>query len=163
MNIAPEYKDIKLMSYIFKYTSKADDTQTITILNREEFSVLSDEEKIEYQAGPTIKESDGNEIYDLNTLVVQGFIYDLVNEVELYFIPRALENFMKENYRSKWEEIFPSEPSLVKREELFWNFIDTEAGDEALDGIDLHILNSIYKNDNLYSMIIIECEKRSPN
>ena len=127
MNIAPEYKDIKLMSYTFKYTSKADDTQTITILNREEFSVLSDEEKIEYQAGPTIKESDGNEIYDLNTLVVQGFIYDLVNEVDLYFIPRALENFMKENYRSKWEEIFPSEPSLVKREELFWNFIDTEA------------------------------------
>ena len=94
------------MSYTFNYTSKADETQIITILNREEFSVLSDEEKIEYQAGPTIKESDGNEIYDLSTLVVQGFIYDLVNEVDLYFIPRALEDFMKENYRSKWEEIF---------------------------------------------------------
>ena len=148
------------MSYTFNYTSKADETQIITILNREEFSVLSDEEKIEYQAGPTIKESDGNEIYDLNTLVVQGFIYDLVNEVDLYFIPRALEDFMKENYRIKWDEVFPYEPSLVEREEIYWNFID-EKGDEALDGIDLHILNSIYKNDNLYSMLIEECEKRS--
>tara|TARA_S200000501_G_scaffold374148_1_gene422997 strand:- start:1650 stop:2096 length:447 start_codon:yes stop_codon:yes gene_type:complete len=147
------------MSYIFEYTIKSGDTQTITILSRDEFSVLSDDEKIEYQSGPTIEEEE-EEL--LSTLVVQGFIYDLINEVDLYFIPRALEDFIKENYRSKWEEVFPYEPSLVEREEIYWNFID-EKGDEALDGIDLHILNSIYKNDNLYSMIIKECEKRVKN
>ena len=147
------------MSYIFKYTIKSGDTQTITILSRDEFSVLSDEEKIEYQSGPTIEEEEDE---FLSTLVVQGFIYDLINEVDLYFIPIALEDFIKENYRSKWEEVFPNEPSLVEREEIYWNFID-ETGDEALDGIDLHILNSIYKNDNLYSMIIEECEKRVKN
>ena len=80
------------MSYSFKYTSKADDMQTITILNREEFSVLNDEEKIEYQASPIIKESDGNETYDLSTLGVQAFIYDLVNETDLINFFKALSS-----------------------------------------------------------------------
>ena len=150
------------MSYTFKYTSKADDMQTITILNREEFSVLNDEEKIEYQASPIIKESDGNETYDLSTLGVQAFIYDLVNETDLYFIPRALDEFIKVNYKSKYEEVCLSEPNPLDREELFWDFID-EVGDEAIDGIDLHILNSIYKNDDLYFMIFEDCEKRIKN
>tara|TARA_B100001778_G_C18349522_1_gene521309 strand:+ start:6 stop:452 length:447 start_codon:yes stop_codon:yes gene_type:complete len=146
------------MSYTFKYTSKLDDTQKITILNRKEIALLDNYDKIQYQAGPMVDSEHG----DLNTLAVQGFIYDLVNETDLYFIPRALEDFMIKNYKSKYEEVCLSEPSLVGREELFWNFIDSgEEGDEALDGIDLHILNSIYKNDNLYSMLIEECEKRS--
>ena len=144
------------MSYIFEYTIKSGDTQTITILSRDEFSVLSDDEKIEYQSGPTIEEEE-EEL--LSTLVVQGFIYDLINEVDLYFIPRALDEFIKVNYKSKHEEVWNLETDPSEREELFWNFID-EVGDEALDGIDLHILNSIYKNDDLYSMLIEECEKR---
>ena len=144
------------MPYTFKYTIKSGETQKITFLNREEFSALNDEEKIEYQAGPIIEEKEDF----LSTLVVQGFIYDLVNEVDLNFIPRALDEFIKVNYKSKYEEVCLSEPNLLNREELFWNFID-EVGDEALDGIDLHILNSIYKDDDLYSMLIEECEKRT--
>ena len=144
------------MSYIFEYTIKSGDTQTITILSRDEFSVLSDEEKIEYQSGPTIEEEEDE---FLSTLVVQGFIYDLINEVDLYFIPRALDEFIKLNYKNKHEEAWNLEIDPSEREELFWNFID-EVGDEALDGIDLHILNSIYKDDDLYSMLIEECEKR---
>ena len=143
------------MPYIFKYTIKSGETQKITFLNREEFSALNDEEKIEYQAGPIIEEKEDF----LSTLVVQGFIYDLVNEVDLYFIPRALDEFIKVNYKSKHEEVWNLETDPSEREELFWNFID-EVGDEALDGIDLHILNSIYKNDDLYSMLIEECEQR---
>ena len=144
------------MSYTFEYTTNSGETQTITILNREEFSGLDDEEKIEYQAGPIIEEKEDF----LSTLVVQGFIYDLVNEVDLYFIPRALDEFIKVNYKSKHEEVWNLETDPSEREELFWNFID-ETGDEALDGIDLHILNSIYKNDDLYSMLIEECKKRT--
>ncbi len=144
------------MSYTFKYTIKSGEIQKITFLNREEFSALNDEEKIEYQAGPIIEEKEEF----LSTLVVQGFIYDLVNEVDLYFIPRALDEFIKVNYKSKYEEVWNLETDPSEREELFWNFID-EVGDEALDGIDLHILNSIYKNDDLYSMLIEECKKRT--
>ena len=147
------------MSYTFEYTTYSGETQTITILNREEFSGLDDEEKIDYQAGPIIIESDGNENYDLRTLCVQGFLYDFINEVYLYFIPRALDEFIKLNYKNKHEEAWDLEIDPSEREELFWNFID-EVGDEALDGIDLHILNSIYKDDDVYSMLIEECEKR---
>ena len=143
------------MSYTFEYT----ETQKITILTREEFSGLDDEDKIEYQAGPFSKESDGNETYDLRTLLVQAFIYEVVNEADLYFIPRALEEFVKVKFRSKWEEVLSSEPSQEKKEELFWDFIYKE-GDEATDGIDLYILNEVYKNDYLYEMIIKECETR---
>ena len=144
------------MPYIFKYTIKSGETQKITFLNREEFSALNDEEKTEYQAGPIIEKKEEF----LSTLVVQGFIYDLVNQVDLFYIPKALDEFIKVNYKSKYEEACLSEPNLLNREELFWNFID-EVGDEALDGIDLHILNSIYKNDDLYSMLIEECKKRT--
>tara|TARA_B100001057_G_C22062658_1_gene648898 strand:+ start:27 stop:467 length:441 start_codon:yes stop_codon:yes gene_type:complete len=144
------------MSYTFEYTTNSGETQTITILTRKEIALLDDYDKIQYQAGPMVDSEHG----DLNTLAVQAFIYDFINEVYLYFIPRALDEFIKLNYKNKHEESWNLEIEPSEREELFWNFID-EVGDEALDGIDLHILNSIYKDDDLYSMLIEECEKRT--
>ena len=144
------------MSYTFEYTTNSGETQTITILTRKEIALLDDYDKIQYQAGPMVDSEHG----DLNTLAVQAFIYDFINEVYLYFIPRALDEFIKLNYKNKHEEAWNLEIEPSEREELFWNFID-EVGDEALDGIDLHILNSIYKDDYLYSMLIEECEKRT--
>ena len=144
------------MSYTFEYTTNSGETQTITILTRKEIALLDDYDKIQYQAGPMVDSEHG----DLNTLAVQAFIYDFINEVYLYFIPRALDEFIKLNYKNKHEEAWNLEIEPSEREELFWNFID-EVGDEALDGIDLHILNSIYKDDDLYSMLIEECEKRT--
>jgi len=144
------------MSYTFEYTTNSGETLTITILTRKEIALLDDYDKIQYQAGPMVDSEHG----DLNTLAVQAFIYDFINEVYLYFIPRALDEFIKLNYKNKHEEAWNLEIEPSEREELFWNFID-EVGDEALDGIDLHILNSIYKDDYLYSMLIEECEKRT--
>ena len=148
------------MSYLFEYFTRSNDPQTIKILNREEFSALDDEEKIEYQASPIIKESDGNEIYDLRTLLVQGFIYSHLIKKDRLLIPQFLDDFIRENYKSKYEEVCLTESDLLDREILFWDFI-AEEGDEATDGIDLYIVNKVYKNDDLYFMISEECEKRS--
>ena len=142
------------MSYTFDYIASDNKKIKITILNREEFFLLDDEGKEEYQAGPVIEEDD-----DLRTLGVQGFIYNFINEKDLDWIPKILDEFMKKNYKSTWDEGYTSYPSPVKREQFFWDFIDEE-GDEALYGIDLYTINQFYKNDTLYSLLIEECQHR---
>ena len=142
------------MSYIFEYFTRVHKPQPIIILNREEFSELSDEQKLFYQAGPI--EEDGDSL----TLLIQGFIYTLLIKKDPLLIPQFLDNFIKENYKNKYKEICLAEPDLLDREKLFWDFIEEE-GDEAEEGIDLYIVDMVYKNDDLYSMLIEECEKRS--
>ena len=144
------------MSYTFDYIASDNQKIKITILNREEFSLLDDDGQEEYQAGPIIEEDEDDAI---STLGVQGFIYNFVNEKDLYWIPKILDEFMKKNYKSTWDEGFNSYPSPTKREQFFWDFIDKE-GDEALYGIDLFTIKEFYKNDTLYSLLIEECQKR---
>ena len=151
------------MSYTFEYFSEtSNENNTITILTQEELSLLDNYEKIEYQASPTIKEINGNEIYDLNTLGVQGFIYNLMNAFDPKIMTIFLNDFMQKNYKSKWDEMDKIESTMDGKVDLIWNFIDSDdEGDEATDKIDLYILNEFYKNEDLYSMLIEECEKRS--
>ena len=148
------------MSFIFENTNKDGDTREITILERDEFFVLTDEEKLDYQSGPKIKE-EGQD-YTSNTLHIQGFIYDIINEYDSgdNGIPEMLDQFMKTNFEEQWQEGLSEYPSRSDREEFFWDFIDTEGGDEALDGIDLFIINQFYQNDHLYSVLIDECKAR---
>ena len=61
------------MSYTFDFINSENQKIKITILNREEFSLLDDDGKEEYQAGPIIEEDDA-----ISTLGVQGFIYNFV-------------------------------------------------------------------------------------
>ena len=144
------------MSYTFDYIASDNQKIKITFLNREEFSSLDEDWKKEaYQAGPVIKENDD----ELHTLGVQGFIYNFINEKDLDWIPKILDEFRKKNYKSTWDEGFNSYPSPTKREQFFWDFIDKE-GDEALYGIDLFIIKEFYKSDYLYSLLIEECKKR---
>ena len=80
-----------------------------------------------------------------------------MNEEDLFNgIPVMLEDFMEKNYKEIWEEA--SGKSKIDREDFFWDFID-QAGDEATDGIDLYIINEVYKSDFWYSKIIEESKK----
>ena len=142
------------MSYTFDFINSENQKIKITILNREEFSLLDDDGKEEYQAGPIIEEDDA-----ISTLGVQGFIYDFVNEKDLDWIPKILDEFMKNKYKKTWNEGHASYSSPVEREQFFWDFIDKE-GEEALYGIDLFTIKEFYKNDTLYSLLIEDCLKR---
>ena len=144
------------MSYTFKNTDKLGETRQITILERDEFIVLNDEEKLDYQSGPKIKE-DEEEKPSLNTLHIQGLIYDIIHEEMPNGIANMLEEFMEANYIEKYNEGSIEYPLRSDREEFFWNFIDTEGGDDAQDDIDLFIVNQFYKNDHLYSVLIDKC------
>ena len=153
------------MSYTFRNTDKRGETRQITILERDEFIVLNDEEKLDYQSGPKIKE-DEEEKPSLNTLHIQGLIYDIIHEEMPNGIANMLEEFMEANYIEKYNEGSIEYPLRSDREEFFWNFIDTEGGDGAQDDIDLFIVNQFYKNDHLYSVLIDKCStirKNSPH
>ena len=68
-----------------------------------------------------------------------------------------LDEFIEKNYKEAWNEA--SEKSKMDREDFFWEFIDQE-GDEALNGIDLHIINEVYKSDFWYSLLINACKTK---
>tara|TARA_Y100001968_G_scaffold53948_1_gene45037 strand:- start:1776 stop:2213 length:438 start_codon:yes stop_codon:yes gene_type:complete len=142
------------MSYTFEHTNKQGETREITILDRDEFFKLNEEEKIDYQNGPQVKTGDIVE----NLMYVQGFIYDIINEQDSgdNGLPEMLEQFMKSSFREKWKEGIDNCESRTEREEFYWDFIDEE-GDEVLDGIDLFIINKFYESDYLYSLLLEEC------
>ena len=145
------------MSYTFEHTNKQGGAREITILDRDEFLKLSDEEKVDYQLGPMVPDENEEDVIEA-TLQVQSFVYDLINEENLFNgIPGMLDEFIEKNYKEAWSEA--SEKSKMDREDFFWEFIDQE-GDEALNGIDLHIINEVYKSDFWYSLLINACKTK---
>ena len=145
------------MSYTFEHTNKQGEAREITILDRDEFLKLSDEEKVDYQLGPMVPDENEEDVIEA-TLQVQSFVYDLINEENLFNgIPGMLDEFIEKNYKEAWNEA--SEKSKMDREDYFWEFIEEE-GDEALNGIDLHIINEVYKSDFWYSLLINACKTK---
>ena len=145
------------MSYTFEHTKKQGEAREITILDRDEFLKLSDEEKVDYQLGPMVPDENDEDVIEA-TLQVQSFVYDLINEENLFNgIPVMLDEFIEKNYKEVWDEA--SEKSKMDREDYFWEFIDQE-GDDALNGIDLHIINKVYKSDFWYSLLINACKTK---
>ena len=100
------------MSYTFEYT----ETQKITILTREEFSGLDDEDKIEYQAGPFSKESDGNETYEFSGNEEDyRFLYERMGsrEISLKEVNNKTERVLKLILSNPTEKYIPKQVSAL--------------------------------------------------
>ena len=83
------------MSYTFEHTKKQGEAREITILDRDEFLKLSDEEKVDYQLGPMVPDENDEDVIEA-TLQVQSFVYDLINEENLFNgIPGMLDEFIE--------------------------------------------------------------------
>ena len=134
------------------------------IYNREEYSNLSDYEKIQYNLSPEI---DG-----CCELGVQEFIWGLIeaNDPGDFGLPEILDRFMKENYPAifnDWLENFQKtdEGEWSDRTDYFWSVLDEKEGENDEDGLDpldksdIYFLDEAYKSDYIYELITQACKE----
>ena len=146
------------MSFSIRYQHKDGRILDLTVLDREEYSKLTNDQKLDYNAQPIID--------DTSELGIQSFIWGIIeqNDSGDNGLPEILDEFMRQSY----PEIFNAFIDKVKgtansanwsdRTEYFWAVID-EIGDEALDASDIYFLDYAYKSEFIYKLIKDECER----
>jgi len=144
------------MSCKFTYVDKNGRSLDLKILDRDEYSKLDDDEKIEYSSQP--------EVEGTYYLGVQSFIWSAIEECDSgdNGIPEVLDCFMKKYYPdifNGWLEMFQAQEGMIwaERTDYFWEFID-ETGDAALNASDIYFLDHAYSSDFIYDLIIEKCK-----
>ena len=154
------------MSYKIVFTNRAGDQLNLEILEREEYSKLSDTEKIAYSASPNID--------DYNELGVQEFIWGIIeaNDTGDFGLPEILDSFMKKHFPdifNEWIARYGDNKGDLwsDRTDYFWSILDEKAeqgecdADELdpLDLSDIFFLNYAYDSDYIYELIENECKR----
>ena len=146
------------MSFSIKYPHKDGRILDLRILDREEYSKLNNDEKLDYNAQPVID--------DTSELGIQSFIWGIIeqNDSGDSGLPEILDAFMKQSYPEVFNAFIDklkggeSSASWSNRTEYFWSVID-EIGDEALDASDIYFLDYAYTSELIYGLIEDECER----
>ena len=152
------------MSYKIIFKGRQGRELKLEIYNQEEYSNLSNYEKIQYNLSPEI---DG-----WCELGAQEFIWGLIeaNDPGHFGLPEILGRLMKENYPAifnDWIENFQKigEGEWSDRTDYLWSVLDEKEGEndedelDPLDKSDIYFLDEAYKSDYIYELITQACKE----